>query len=327
MMIAVYDGFDVNGGHPVIMATMREFIQRLPKAELHVHLEGSIEPGTLLEIAPSLSRSEVMARYEYATFTEFLQNFGWVAKKLTEPEHYAIATRRLLERLEEQNVQYAEITLSAGVILWKQQDPAAVHQAVREAAARSSVRTFWIWDAVRQWGVDRAWQAMELAAARINDGVVAFGLGGDEANGPAREFAGLFREARQRGLRLLCHAGEVTDAGSVWQALEIGAERIGHGIRAIDDPVLVHHLADRNIPLEVCPSSNIRTGAVGNFPEHPLRKLFDAGVPVILNTDDPPMFHTTLLGEYELAAKHFAFTEEELAQLAANSFRYAFQPL
>jgi len=309
------------------MATMREFIQRLPKAELHVHLEGSIEPATLLEIAPHLSHSEVEARYQYSTFSEFLKNFGWVAKHLSQPEHYAIATRRLLQRLEEQNVQYAEITLSAGVILWKNQDPAAVHQAVREAADASPVRTYWIWDAVRQWGVDRAWQAMELAAARVNDGVIAFGLGGDEANGPARDYAQLFGEARARGLRLLCHAGEVTDAASVWDALEIGAERIGHGIRAIDDPALVRRLATQNIPLEVCPTSNLRTGAVASLSQHPLRKLFDAGVPVILNTDDPPMFHTTLENEYALAAEHFAFTESELAQLAENSFRYAFRTL
>ncbi|MBS1826600.1 MAG: adenosine deaminase [Acidobacteria bacterium] len=306
---------------------MREFIQRLPKAELHVHLEGSIEPTTLLEIAPHLSHTEVEARYHYENFAEFLKNFGWVAKHLTAPEHYAIATRRLLQRLEEQNVQYAEITLSAGVILWKNQDPAAVHQAVREATAQSPIRVYWIWDAVRQWGVDRAWQAMELAAARVDDGVVAFGLGGDEANGPARDYAQLFAQARAKGLRLLCHAGEVTNAGSIWQALEIGAERIGHGIRAIDDPALIEHLKAKDIPLEVCVTSNVCTGAVPTLPEHPLRKLFDAGVPLILNTDDPPMFHTTLHEEYALAASQFQFTEPELAQLAANSFRYAFRPL
>lgn len=221
VVVAVNDSFNVSGSHHVIMATMREFIQQLEKAELHVHLEGSIEPATLLEIAPSLSPEEVMARYQYESFGEFLKNFGWVARHLSEPEHYAIATRRLLQRLEEQNVRYAEITLSAGVILWKGQDPAAVHQAVREAAASSSVRTYWIWDAVRQWGVGRAWQAMELAAARVNDGVIAFGLGGDEANGPARDFAPVFLEARQRGLHLLCHAGEVTNADSVWQAWKL----------------------------------------------------------------------------------------------------------
>ncbi|MBL8174126.1 MAG: adenosine deaminase [Bryobacterales bacterium] len=303
---------------------MREYIQRLEKAELHVHLEGSIEPGTLLEIAPSLSREEVMARYEYATFGEFLKNFGWVARHLSEPEHYAIATRRLLERMEEQNVRYAEITLSAGVIRWKGQDAGAVHQAVREAAKGSAVRVQWIWDAVRQWGVERAWEAMELAAARGGDGVIAFGWGGDAANGPAREFAGVLGEARARGLRLVCHAGEVTNAASVWEALEIGAERIGHGIRAVEDGGLVRELVERGVPLEVCVSSNVRTGAVGSMAEHPLRKLFDAGVAVVLNSDDPPMFHTTLGREYEIAAEEFGFDEEELAELAENGFRYAF---
>lgn len=307
------------------MATMREFIQQLSKAELHVHLEGSIEPDTLLEIAPGLSREEVLARYRYESFGEFLKNFGWVAKNLVAPEHYATAARRLLERLEEQNVRYAEITLSAGVVLWKGQDLAAVHQAVREAAAGSPVKTFWIWDAVRQWGVERAWEVMEMAAQRVEDGVIAFGLGGDEANGPARDFAAVFLEARRRGLHLLCHAGEVTGAASVWEALEVGAERIGHGIRCLEDRALVDHLADRDLPLEVCVSSNVCTGASASLREHPLRKLFDAGVPLVLNTDDPPMFHTTLNGEYELAAREFGFDEEELARLAGNSFRYAFR--
>jgi adenosine deaminase/aminodeoxyfutalosine deaminase len=324
-MVSGHYLFDVGCSHDVIMTTMLEFIQQLPKAELHVHLEGSIEPETLLEICPSLTLDEVRARYTYDTFAGFLQNFGWVARHLKTPRDYAIATRRLLERLEQQNVQYAEINLSAGVVLWKEQDLAAVHDAVREAAAASPVETQWIWDAVRQWGVPLAQRVVEMAAERVNDGVVAFGLGGDESNGPAKDYAAQFQYAKEHGLRLVCHAGEVMGPESVWQALEVGAERIGHGVTAIQDSALIRHLVTNNIPVEINISSNVCTGAVPRLEDHPVRRMYDAGVPIILNTDDPPMFHATLTGEYEIAAHSFGFDETELREVAMNGFRYSFR--
>lgn len=324
-MQSVDDRFNVGGSHEAIMSTMPDSILSLPKAELHLHLEGAVEPETLLEIEPSLSMGEILERYRYASFDQFLKNFGWVAKHLREPHHYAIALRRLLASLQRQNVQYVEITLSAGVVLWKQQDLGAIHSALREAAAQSSIPVLWIWDAVRQWGVDAAQRVAELAAERVNDGVVAFGLGGDEANGPAGDFHEVFRYAKDHGLHLVCHAGEALGASSVWQALDAGAERIGHGIGSIEDAKLVRYLADSRVPLEVCPTSNYCTGAALRWGEYPLRRLFDAGVPIILNTDDPAMFHCTLNGEYSRAHKEFGFSQTELEAIAANGFRFAFQ--
>lgn len=321
---AAHNRFNVARSHDAIMATMREYLQSLPKAELHLHLEGSIDAETLAAINPALDRKEIEARYRHRTFLEFLQNFGWVARNLQTPEHYAVAARHLLRKLEAQNVRYVELTLAVGVLLWKKQDVAAVHQAVREAARESSVEVWWIWDAVRQWGVDAAAAVAELAVKHRDDGVVAFGLGGDETNGPARDFAEVFATARRGGLHLVCHAGEWVGPDSVWQALEVGAERIGHGVRSIEDPLLVRHLAEKRIPLEVCPISNVSTGSIARIEDHPLRRLFDAGVPITLNTDDPPMFGTDLLNEYETAARVFGFTREELAQVAANGFSFAF---
>jgi adenosine deaminase/aminodeoxyfutalosine deaminase len=299
---------------------MDDFLLEMPKAELHLHLEGSVELETLRQLDPATPAD----LYAYADFDGFLKAFGAVGKLLRTPADYALITRRLLDRLQAQNVRYAEIILAAGVVLWKGQEFAPIFQAVREAAEASPVRVKWILDAVRQFGVEQAMQVAEWAAERVENGVVALGIGGSEERGPAEWFKDVFAFARRKGLRLHAHAGEGTSAASVWAALEIGAERIGHGISAIEDPALVRHLRDRNIPLEICLTSNVVTGVVKRVEDHPLRRLYDAGVPIVLGTDDPAMFGCTLAGEYRLAAEQFGFSERELRGIAGNGFRYAF---
>lgn len=296
----------------------------MPLAELHLHLEGAIEPETLREIDPALTLEEIAAETAYTDFAGFIRSYVWVNRKLRSPEDYAIAARRLFEHLETQEVTYAEVTLSAGVVLWKKQDLGAVFDAVAREGAKSRLEIRWILDATRQWGADAAAPVFDFAAQRQSEGVVAIGIGGIEAEGPALWFRDLYARARDRGLRLMAHAGETTGPESVWQALEIGAERIGHGIRAVEDARLMRHLRDRRIPLEVCITSNVRTGAVGSVAEHPVRKLFDAGVPIVLNTDDPALFACSLKGEFELARRQFGFTEAELKTVAENGWKFAF---
>jgi adenosine deaminase/aminodeoxyfutalosine deaminase len=303
---------------------MADFLLDMPKAELHLHLEGSVEPETLHELDPSTPVEEFRALYHYADFDAFLKAFGAIGKRLRGPEDYALITRRLLERLAAQNVRYAEIIVAAGVVLWKGQDFAPIFDAVREAALGSPVEVRWILDAVRQFGVEPAQRVAELAAERVDRGVVAFGIGGSEERGPAEWFGDVYAFARSAGLHLTAHAGESMGPESVWAALQLGAERIGHGIRSVDDPALVAHLRENRIPLEICITSNLVTGVVARPEDHPVRRLYDAGVPIVLNTDDPAMFGCTLVGEYQLAAGAFGFSEAELRGIAENGFRYAF---
>src|SRR5271157_2715363 len=272
---------------------MADFLLEMPKAELHLHLEGSAEPETLHELDPSTPLEELRALYCYADFEDFLKTFGAVGKRLRTPGDYALVTRRLLERLAAENVRYAEITLAAGVVLWKEQQFGPIFDAVRGAAAGSAVEVRWILDAVRQFSAERA--------------------------------TDVFAFAKSAGLRLVAHAGESTGPESVWAALKLGAERIGHGIAAARDAELMRYLREHDIPLEICLTSNLVTGVVTRIEEHPLRRLYDAGVPIVLNTDDPAMFGCTLTGEYQLAARLFGFSDAEMRGIAENGFRYAFR--
>jgi adenosine deaminase/aminodeoxyfutalosine deaminase len=299
----------------------------LPKAELHLHLEGSVTPELMRELAPEASADEIRTRFGFHTFPDFLECYKWVTGYLRTPDDYALVTRRLLESLARQKVRYAEITLSAGVLIWKKQEFGPIYDAVQREAAQSTVEVRWNLDAVRHFGADRAMRVAELAAERTGEGVVSFGIGGDEERGPAEWFAEIYRFARAHGLRLTAHAGETAGPESVWAALRIGAERIGHGIRAVDDQALVRHLRDRQVPLEICISSNVATGAVSSLSEHPVRRLYEAGMPIVLNTDDPGLFGTTLEREYGLAASEFGFSEAELVEIIDNGFRYAFVPV
>jgi aminodeoxyfutalosine deaminase len=293
-------------------------------AELHLHLEGSIEPETLRLLDPDLTAQEIQARYEFHDFPGFISCFRWTAQRLRGPDDYALITRHLLERLQRENILYAEITLAAGVVLWKQQDLAAIWDAVRAESDRSPVDVFWNLDSIRQFGPELAMHVAEFAAAHVEEGAISLGIGGDEVAGPAHWFREVYGFAKDRGLRLVAHAGETAGPESIWAALEIGAERIGHGISAVDDPALLAHLRDRQIPCEVSIVSNVRTGAVRSLAEHPLRRLFDAGVPIVLSTDDPAIFGTSLAREFALAREHFGFTDSELAIIAENAWQFRF---
>jgi aminodeoxyfutalosine deaminase len=289
--------------------------------ELHLHLEGSVDPSTLCMLDPQLTREQAEAAYRFTDFAGFIECFKFIALRLRTPEDYALVTRRLVEQLAGQGVDYAEVTLSAGVLVWRGREIGPYYDAVRAASLSGPVEIRWILDAVRQFGPEPAWRVAEFAARRVNDGVAAIGIGGDELRGPASWFREVYDFSRSQGLRLTAHAGETDGPGSIWAALEIGAERIGHGIRAIEDPVLLRYLQDHQIPLEVCPTSNVCTGAVASIEAHPLRKLYDAGVPITLSTDDPGVFRCTLRGEYAVAQR-LGLNADDLRSISSNAKQF-----
>jgi aminodeoxyfutalosine deaminase len=309
----------------------------LPKAELHVHLEGSIAPSTLVELAArhgvTLTPEETAPRYAPGTFDEFIQNFIWITSFLRGPEDYALIARRFAESLQRQNVLYAEVTLSIGVMFRRNQDPAANFSALRDAAAEvPGVQLKYIFDAVRQWGAASAMEVARIAAELRSPDIIAYGIGGDELGLPTIDLRPVYEFVASRGMHRLIHAGEIGGPEIVREAVELlGAERIGHGIGVMRDERTMDFISARNIPLEVCPTSNLRTGALARqigsstarYGQHPLLSFFRRGIPVTLSSDDPSMFETTLTDEYR-HAHQMGFTPSEIVRLAEASFHHSF---
>ncbi len=311
------------------------FILSLPKAELHLHLEGAIDPPTLLELRQrhqmeGASLTEVEQLYNYADFKGFLSAFKDVTGHLRTPEDYELITYRLMERLRAQNVLHAEVIVSVGVCLWRKQDFAAIFEGMERGRVRGEkdfgISLVWIFDAIRQFGAEKAQSVLDLAIQFRERHVVAFGIGGDELAGPPEWFAGVYVRAAEHGLHLTAHAGESAGPESIWGALNLKAERIGHGLTAGQDPELIEELAERQVPIEICVTSNLRTGCCAELAQHPVRRYFDQGLMLTINSDDPAMFRTSLVGEYALVQEAFGFTDEHLRELARNSFEASFLP-
>ncbi|HLI77691.1 MAG TPA: adenosine deaminase [Acidobacteriaceae bacterium] len=314
----------------------RAWLQALPKAELHLHLEGSITPETLVQLSRTndpvpLTTEQAHGVYSYHDFPSFLMSFKAVTERLHTPADYETITYNMVRDLHAQGVRHAEVYLSIGILYrFGRLDPDAVMEAAERGRERGErdfgTTVLWIIDAVRHFGVPEAQRVFRKAATLRHQypAVVGIGIGGDEAGGPAHGFREIYAEARQAGLHLTCHAGESTGPQSVWGALNIGAERIGHALTAQEDPDLVEVLAQRQVPLELNITSNLRTGCCPALPEHPVRRYFEEGLMVTLNSDDPPFFGANLLDEYELAYREFAFSLDQMREFAANSFEASF---
>jgi aminodeoxyfutalosine deaminase len=313
------------------------FIAGLPKSELHVHHVGSASPRVVAELA---ARYEGLTKVpadpeklaEYFTFTDFahfIQVYLSVVDLIRDAEDVRSLTYGVAEDMARQQIRYAELTVTPYSSVSRGIPDRAFMEAIEDARI-SAERDFgivlrWCFDIPGEAGLESAEETARLALEVGADGLVSFGLGGPEIGVPRPQFKPYFDRARAAGLHSVPHAGESTGPQTVWDAIrELGAERIGHGIQAVQDPALLDHLAEHRIPLEVCPTSNLATRVVERLEEHPIKRLMDAGVLVTVNSDDPPMFGTDLNTEYAVAARLLGLDEAGVAGLAKNAVEASF---
>jgi len=320
-----------------------EYLRAVPKAHLHVHLEGSILPETLLTLArrngvalPADSVEGLRTWFTFRDFNHFIEIYLTITRCLRTAEDYELIAYEFGAEMAREHVRYAEVTFSPSTheALGVPFDTlfAGLTRGRARARAEFGVEMVWIFDIVRNIRPEARrdqWAEYTLARAveGMGDGVVALGLGGAEGDNPPEAFAPWFARAREAGLHCIPHAGETDGPESVWGAIRaLGAERIGHGVRASEDPALVEYLRDHQIALEVCPTSNLRLGVYADYAAHPLRRLYEAGVPITINADDPPLFNTTLNHEVELLATAFGLSLDEIDAILLNGVRYSFLP-
>lgn len=321
------------------MNSMQTFITCMPKAELHVHLEGSVRPETLLKLArrhnidlPASDIAGLREWYRFRDFDHFIQIYMVISSCLREAEDIELITREFLQGQADQNIRYSEVTftpysqfINSGLGFHEQID--AVNRARAWAKAELGVRMGIIVDIPRQIDPAGGLTIAEWVAARRGDGIIALGLGGPEIGNPPEKFQAAFDLAKKAGVPCILHAGETGGPASVWSALKAaGSLRIGHGVQAIDDPALIDHLREQQIPLEVCPTSNICLKVFPNLAHHSLPKLIEAGLFVTINSDDPPMFNTTLTNEYLVCQRAFGWDREIIQKLSLNAIRASLLP-
>src|SRR5580700_3556984 len=315
-----------------------DWLRRLPKVELHLHLEGTIQPETLLELskrhdAEPLTPDEAKKLYVYENFLGFMDSFKAVSARLKGPDDYELITYNMIRDLAAQGVVHAEVYVSFGIIYyWKNVEVEPFVEAIERGRMRGEkdfgTTIYWLIDAVRHFGAEEAAKVFRKAAElrKLYPSIVGIGIGGDEARGSADLFKESYAEAKTAGLRLTAHAGETTGPESIWAAINIGAERVGHALSARTDGELLDVLAEKQIPLELNVTSNIRTGCCKSFDDHPVKMYFESGLMVTINSDDPPMFGSNLLEEYVLVHDRFEFSLEQMRELAANAVEASFLP-
>jgi len=313
-----------------------------PKAELHVHLEGSIRPATLLKLAqrngvqlPARTLADLQKWFTFRDFDHFIEIYFEISSCLKTSEDYELIAYEFGANMARQNVRYAEVTFSPSTHQFSFGIPfdtffTGMSRGRLLAQKEFGVEIRWIFDIVRDipdgmLNRRRAEYTLAVALEGMDNGVVALGLGGAEVGNPPEQYAKWFEKAREAGLHSAPHAGETVGPDSVWGAVQtLSAERLGHGVRSIEDPVLVTYLAEKHIPLEICPTSNVRLGVYTDLAGHPLPGLYYAGVPVTINSDDPPLFNTTLNDEVKLLVDPFNFDIDTINEILLNGVRYSF---
>lgn len=320
-------------------ASLGSFIRDMPKVELHVHLEGSIQPETLLQLArrnqvtlPSETLDGLSQWYVFRDFPHFVEIYIAISRCLKTADDIELIAREFLAGQAAQNIKHSEVTYTPYTIynvcgIEFQDQLAAVNRARAWAHSTFDVDMTLTLDVAREIKPEQGMVTADWAISAHGNGVSAFGLGGYEVGNPPEKFTAAFRRAHNAGMPTVPHAGETEGPASIWGAIRtLNASRIGHGVRAIEDPILLAYLRARQIPLEVCPTSNVRLGVASSLANHPIQKLLEAGICVTLNSDDPPMFNTTLTDEYLTCAEAFGWDASVCEKLSLNALRASFLP-
>ncbi len=315
---------------------LEQFIRDMPKVELHLHMEGSIPAETLLGFIkrkgtePDIRTVEDLnARLTYTDFPHFIEVWTWKNTFIHDEKDFRVIAHDVLSDLARQNVKYVEAFFGPGdyrrMGLSIPRIIKYVIQGKEKAEADTGIRCNLIIDLIRDHGPEIGMQRLEEATPYLGKGIIGVGIGGSEQLFPPEPYEAVYREARKRGFRLTAHAGEVAGPESMWGAIRtLGAERLGHGVRANEDPELVAYLIEHQLPLEMCPISNVKTGVCESIGRHPIREYFDKGIMVTVNADDPAMFQSSLTEDYLAVAGRLGFGMEEIKRLAANSIDASF---
>jgi len=310
----------------MISESDKTFIRDLPKVELHLHLEGAIPLNTLLQLTEKykgngyISKQELERRFAYSDFTNFIKTWYWKNSFIREYDDYELIAEDVALDLANQNIRYAEVYFSPSDFRQFEAPPQEIAIAIRKGLNKHSdkITINLIADLVRD-ELDKMEQFHQILEVR-DQGIVGIGLGGMEKEFPPNQFINVFVEAKKRGLKTTCHAGEAAGSDYIWQAIKaLESDRIGHGTRATEDPKLIEYLVEHQIPVEMNPISNVRTAVVKTIEQHPVIDFYRKGMLVSINTDDPKMFNTSLENEYLSLIETFGITQDDVIALAQNA--------
>jgi len=316
---------------------IEQTIRGIPKVELHIHTLGSIRPGTLLAViedagidAPYESVEDIERLFQYTDFTHFISVYSQVVDYITKENHFERIIFEMLEDCARCNIHYVEASFSAfdhvvrGMEFSVMMD--ALNKGIRRAKRQFGVESNIRIDLVRNAGPVAGMNVLDLIEEKP-DNIVSIDIGGSEDKVPPKPFARVYERAKEMGLHLVAHAGEAAGPQSIWDAVNhLNVERIGHGVTAREDPKLMNHLKVKQVAIEMCPVSNVRTGVVSSIASHPIREFFDFGLLVTVNSDDPSFFHTDLNNEFIQLHRHLGFSSDELFQISLNSVDVSFLP-
>jgi adenosine deaminase len=319
-----------------ISSKAQQFLTEIPKIELHLHIEGAIPMQTLLDLAKRDGKgrtlktvNDLRRKLTFRDFPHFIELWTWMTTLVKEESDFEEIAYQVLRELRKQNVKYVEASYSPGDY-WRQGfSVKGITESLIEGKERArrdfGIRCELIIDLIRDHGPEKSMQYLDAATPYLGKGVIGIGLGGSEQNFPPGPYTPVYKEAKKRGFRLTAHAGEVAGAESIWVAVkELGVERIGHGVRAKEDPRLVEFLQEKQIPLDMCVTSNVRTGVCESVEAHPIKEYFRQGLMVTVNSDDPTMFSTSISQEYLALTQRLGFSVVELRRLIANGIYASF---